>query len=72
MYGIVHTQIIPANIFELSNSAINIKANAWNQKFSEMWPQARVLRVDADSSRKSKGAEELFQEMVMEKPDQYF
>ncbi len=29
----------------------------------EMWPQARVLRVDADSSRKSKGAEELFQEI---------
>jgi primosomal protein N' (replication factor Y) len=29
----------------------------------EMWPQARVLRVDADSSRKSKGAEALFQEI---------
>jgi primosomal protein N' (replication factor Y) (superfamily II helicase) len=29
----------------------------------EMWPHARVLRVDADSSRKSKGAEELFQEI---------
>lgn len=29
----------------------------------ELWPQARVLRVDADSSRKSKGAEELFQEI---------
>ncbi|HAT38727.1 MAG TPA: primosomal protein N', partial [Polynucleobacter sp.] len=27
----------------------------------EMWPTARILRVDADSSRKSKGAEELFQ-----------
>ena len=29
----------------------------------EMWPQARVLRVDADSSRKNKGAEKLFQEI---------
>lgn len=28
-----------------------------------MWPSARVLRVDTDSSRKSKGAEELFQEI---------
>jgi primosomal protein N' (replication factor Y) len=27
----------------------------------EVWPSARVLRVDTDSSRKSKGAEELFQ-----------
>jgi len=29
----------------------------------EMWPDARVLRVDADSSRKSRGAEELFQKI---------
>ena len=29
----------------------------------EMWPQARVIRVDTDSSRKSKGAEALFQEI---------
>ncbi|WP_114690302.1 primosomal protein N' [Polynucleobacter necessarius] len=29
----------------------------------EMWPDARVLRVDTDSSRKRKGAEELFQEI---------
>jgi primosomal protein N' (replication factor Y) len=29
----------------------------------EWWPSARVLRVDTDSSRKSKGAEELFQEI---------
>jgi primosomal protein N' (replication factor Y) len=29
----------------------------------EMWPKARVLRVDTDSSRKSKGAEALFQEI---------
>jgi primosomal protein N' (replication factor Y) len=29
----------------------------------EMWPQARVLRVDTDSSRKNKGAEKLFQEI---------
>ena len=29
----------------------------------EMWPDARVLRVDTDSSRKSKGAEALFQEI---------
>ncbi len=29
----------------------------------EMWPEAKVLRVDADSSRKSKGAESLFQEI---------
>jgi len=28
-----------------------------------MWPGARALRVDTDSSRKSKGAEELFQEI---------
>jgi primosomal protein N' (replication factor Y) len=29
----------------------------------EMWPSARVLRMDTDSSRKSKGAEGLFQEI---------
>ena len=29
----------------------------------EMWPDARVLRVDADATRKSKGAEELFQKI---------
>jgi len=29
----------------------------------EIWPRARVLRVDTDSSKKSKGAEELFQEI---------
>ena len=29
----------------------------------EAWSSARVLRVDTDSSRKSKGAEELFQEI---------
>ncbi|MBU3537704.1 primosomal protein N' [Polynucleobacter sp. UK-Gri1-W3] len=29
----------------------------------EMWPGARVLRVDTDSSRKSRGAEELFQQI---------
>ena len=29
----------------------------------DMWPKARVLRVDTDSSRKSKGAEGLFQEI---------
>lgn len=29
----------------------------------EMWPSARVLRVDTDSTRKSRGAEELFQEI---------
>ena len=28
-----------------------------------MWPEARVLRVDTDSSRKSKGAEVLFQKI---------
>ncbi|WP_114636147.1 primosomal protein N' [Polynucleobacter necessarius] len=31
--------------------------------FEEMWPGARVLRVDTDSSRKIKGAEELFQKI---------
>ena len=29
----------------------------------EMWPGARVLRIDTDSSRKNKGAEELFQKI---------
>ena len=29
----------------------------------ELWPQAKVLRVDTDSSRKSKGAEALFQKI---------
>jgi primosomal protein N' (replication factor Y) len=29
----------------------------------EIWPAARVLRIDTDSSKKSKGAEELFQEI---------
>ncbi|MBU3605848.1 primosomal protein N' [Polynucleobacter sp. MWH-Creno-3A4] len=29
----------------------------------EVWPSARVLRVDTDSSRRGKGAEELFQEI---------
>jgi len=35
----------------------------------EMWPNARVLRVDTDSSRKSKGAESLFQEIHDGKAD---
>jgi primosomal protein N' (replication factor Y) (superfamily II helicase) len=35
----------------------------------EMWPSARVLRVDTDSSRNSKGAEELFQEIHQGKVD---
>lgn len=29
----------------------------------QMWPEARVLRVDTDSSRKSKGAEALFEKI---------
>ena len=29
----------------------------------EVWPSARVLRVDTDSSRKSRGAEDLFKEI---------
>lgn len=29
----------------------------------ELWPKARVLRIDTDSSKKTKGAEELFQEI---------
>ena len=33
------------------------------ESIEEMWPGARALRVDTDSSRKSKGAEELFQEI---------
>ena len=35
----------------------------------EMWPDARVLRVDTDASRSSKGAEELFQEIHEGKVD---
>jgi len=35
----------------------------------EMWPDARVLRVDTDSSKKSKGAEVLFQEIHEGKVD---
>ena len=34
-----------------------------------MWPDQRVLRVDTDSSRSSKGAEELFQEIHEGKVD---
>ena len=30
---------------------------------SNIWPEARVLRVDADASKSSKGAEDLFQEI---------
>lgn len=33
------------------------------EALEDIWPQARVLRVDADTSRKSKGAESLFQEI---------
>ena len=33
------------------------------ESIEAMWPSARVLRVDTDSSRKNKGAEELFQEI---------
>ena len=29
----------------------------------EIWPEAKVLRVDTDSSKKSKGAEELFEQI---------
>ena len=35
----------------------------------EMWSGARVLRIDTDSSRSSKGAEELFQEIHQGKVD---
>ena len=35
----------------------------------KIWPNARILRVDTDSSKKSKGAEELFQEIHSGKVD---
>jgi len=35
----------------------------------EMWSKAKVLRIDTDSSRSSKGAEELFQEIHQGKVD---
>jgi len=35
----------------------------------EMWPEASILRVDTDSSKSSKGAEELFQEIHQGKVD---
>ena len=57
---------IPAHCPECGNADLKMLGQG-TQKLEdvieEMWPSAAVLRVDTDSSRKSKGAEALFQEI---------
>ncbi len=57
---------IPNHCPECGNADLNTLGQGTQKiedSIEEMWPSARVLRVDTDSSRKSKGAEELFQEI---------
>lgn len=57
---------IPSHCPECGNADLKTLGHGTQKledAIEEMWPDARVLRVDTDSSRKSKGAEELFQEI---------
>jgi primosomal protein N' (replication factor Y) len=57
---------IPSHCPECGNADLKTLGQGTQRiedSIEEMWPSARVLRVDTDSSRKSKGAEELFQEI---------
>ena len=57
---------IPSNCPDCGNADLKTLGQGTQKiedSIEEMWPGARVLRVDTDSSRKSKGAEELFQEI---------
>ena len=62
--GLVKT--IPSHCPDCGNADLKILGQGTQKVedfIEEMWPDARVLRVDSDSSRKSKHAEELFQEI---------
>ena len=62
--GLVKT--IPNSCPDCGNADLNSLGQGTQKiedSIEEMWPGARVLRVDTDSSRNSKGAEELFQEI---------
>ena len=57
---------IPSHCPECGNADLKTLGHGTQKledAIEEIWPDARVLRVDTDSSRKSKGAEELFQEI---------
>ena len=57
---------IPNNCPDCGNADLSTLGQGTQKiedSIEQMWPGARVLRVDTDSSRKSKGAEELFQEI---------
>ena len=57
---------IPINCPDCGNADLKTLGQGTQKiedSLEEMWPSARVLRVDTDSSRKSKGAEVLFQEI---------
>ncbi len=57
---------IPSHCPDCGNADLNTLGQGTQKiedSIEEMWPDARVLRIDTDSSRKSKGAEELFQEI---------
>lgn len=57
---------IPSNCPECGNADLNPLGQGTQKLegvFEDLWPDARVLRVDTDSSRGSKGAEKLFQEI---------
>lgn len=62
--GLVKT--IPSHCPDCGNAdlrALGQGTQKLEDAIEEVWPEARVLRVDTDSSRRSKGAEQLFQEI---------
>ena len=57
---------IPSNCPDCGNADLKTLGQGTQrveESIEEMWPAARVLRVDTDSSKRGKGAETLFQEI---------
>jgi primosomal protein N' (replication factor Y) len=57
---------IPEHCPDCGNADLHVLGQGTQKiedSIEEIWPAARVLRIDTDSSKKSKGAEELFQEI---------
>jgi primosomal protein N' (replication factor Y) len=57
---------IPSSCPECGNTDLKMLGQGTQKledAIEQMWPEARVLRVDTDSTRKSKGAEVLFQKI---------
>lgn len=60
------TKNVPNHCPDCGNADLNTLGQGTQKiedSIEEIWPSARVLRVDTDSSRKSKSAETLFQEI---------